>query len=241
MCAVQLEVRNIAKTFDSGLLSKKPKPVLKNVSFEVHSGHTFGIVGESGIGKTTLGKIMAGVENATTGEIFFHGESLEKMTKEEFSRFRHKVQMLFQDPEGSLNPKKTIQKSLNEILNLIKMPLRDRKFAIANILQTVGLSSEILSRYPNQISGGQNQRVALARILMLEPEVIILDEPTSALDISVQAQILNLLKALQKMKGLTYVFISHDRDVIKFMCHDIGIIDQGYLVQEFPSRHPGRR
>ncbi len=241
MCAVQLEAREIAKTFNSGLLSKKPKSVLKNVSFEVHSGHTFGIVGESGTGKTTLGKIMAGIESTTTGKIFFHGESLEEMTKEGFSRFRHKVQMLFQDPEGSLNPKKTIQKLLNDILNLIKMPLRKRKIATENILQTVGLSSEILSRYPNQISGGQNQRVALARILMLEPEVIILDEPTSALDISVQAQILNLLRGLQKEKGLTYVFISHDMDVIKFMCHDIGIIEQGYLVQEFASRHPEHR
>jgi len=229
MCAVQLKIRDIAKTFESGLLSKKPKSVLKNISFEVHEGRTFGIVGESGTGKTTLGKIMVGIERATTGEIFFHGESLEKMTKEGFSRFRRKVQMLFQDPEGSLNPKKTIQKSLDEILNLIKMPPGDRKSAIANILQTVGLSSEILARYPDQVSGGQNQRIALARILLLDPEIIILDEPTSALDISVQAQILKLLKELQKQKNLTYVFISHDRDVINFMCHSIGAIQNGRL------------
>ncbi len=121
------------------------------------------------------------------------------------------------------------------------MPLGDRKSAIANILQTVGLSSEILARYPNQISGGQNQRIALARILLLEPEIIILDEPTSALDISVQAQILNLLKELQVQKGLTYVFISHDRDVINFMCHDIGVIEQGNLVLESPSINQGHR
>jgi peptide/nickel transport system ATP-binding protein len=229
MCAVHLEVRNIAKTFESGLLPKKSKSVLENISFEVHLGRTFGIVGESGTGKTTLGKIIVGIEKATTGKIFFHGESLEKMTKEAFSFFRRKVQMLFQDPEGSLNPKKTIQKSLHEILNLIKTPQDDRKSALVNILHTVGLSSEVMPRYPNQISGGQNQRIALARILLLEPEIIILDEPTSALDISVQAQILNLLKHLQKQKDLTYIFISHDRDVIKFMCHDIGTIKNGNL------------
>lgn len=236
MCAIQLEVRDIAKTFESGLFSKKPKSVLKNISFEVHLGQTFGIVGESGAGKTTIGKIIAAVEQPTSGEIVFHGKTLAKMKKVEFSFFRRKVQMLFQDPEGSLNPKKTIQKSLDEILNLIKMPLGDRKSALANILQTVGLSSEILARYPNQISGGQNQRIALARILLLEPEIIILDEPTSALDISVQAQILNLLKELQVQKGLTYVFISHDRDVINFMCHDIGVIEHGNLTIP-PDKH----
>ena len=241
MCAVQLEVRDIAKTYDSGVFAKKPKSVLKNISFKVHLGQTFGIVGESGTGKTTIGKIIAAIEQPNSGEIVFHGNSLAKMKKAEFSFFRRKVQMLFQDPEGSLNPKKTIQKSLDEILNLIKMPPGDRKSAIANILQTVGLSSEILARYPNQISGGQNQRIALARIFMLEPEIIILDEPTSSLDISVQAQILNLLKELQVQKGLTYVFISHDRDVINFMCHDIGVIEQGKIVQEFPSINWERR
>ncbi|UCE41634.1 MAG: ABC transporter ATP-binding protein [Candidatus Aminicenantes bacterium] len=229
MCAVQLEVRNIAKTFESGVFAKKPKSVLENISLKVHLGQTFGIVGDSGSGKTTLGKIMVGIEKATTGQILFYGKPLEKMTKEAFSGFRRKVQMLFQDPEGSLNPKKTIQKSLDEILFLIKMPLDARTRAIESILQTVGLPTEVLTRYPNQISGGQNQRIALARILLLEPEIIILDEPTSALDISVQAQILNLLKELQKQKGLTYVFISHDRDVIEFMCHDVGTLAQGNL------------
>ena len=229
MCAVQLELRDITKTFKSSVYAKKSKSVLENISFKVHLGQSFGVVGESGSGKTTIGKIIAAVEQPTSGEIFFHGNALAKMKNTEFSFFRRKVQMLFQDPEGSLNPKKTIQKSLDEILNLIKMPLGSRKGTITNILQTVGLSPEILARYPNQISGGQNQRIALARILMLEPEIIILDEPTSSLDISVQAQILNLLKELQVQKGLTYVFISHDRDVINFMCHEIGIIENGRL------------
>jgi len=227
MCAVQLEVRNIAKTFETGLFSKKPKSIFKDISFEVQRGRTFGIVGESGTGKTTLGKIIAAVEQPTSGEILFHGHSLAQMKKEEFSIFRRKVQMLFQDPEGSLNPNKTIQKSLLEILNLINIPPSERKSVLENILQTVGLSSEVLVRYPSQISGGQNQRIALARILLLDPDVIILDEPTSALDISIQAQILNLLKNLQQQKSIAYVFISHDMDVINFMCHDIGIIEHG--------------
>jgi len=211
------------------LMRKKSKPVLDNISFKIHEGQTYGIVGESGTGKTTLGKIIAAIEKPTSGEIFFRGNALAQMTREEFLHFRKKVQMLFQDPEGSLNPKKTIQKSLDEILNLVKMRQRHRKDAVANIFHTVGLSQDIMTRYPRQISGGQNQRIALARILLLEPEIIILDEPTSALDISVQAQILYLLKDLQKQKNLTYLFISHDIDVIKFMCHDIGRIQDGSL------------
>ncbi len=227
MCAVQLEVRSIAKSFESGLLSKKTKVVLKNISFEVREGTTFGVVGESGIGKTTLGKIIAAIEKPSAGDILFHGIPLARMKKKDFFLFRRKVQMLFQDPESSLNPKKTIQKSLNEILDLIRMPKRAGTAAIPDILRTVGLTTEVLLRYPKQLSGGQNQRIALARILLLEPEVLILDEPTSSLDISVQAQILNLLKDIQNQKGLTYIFISHDRDVIEFMCHDVGIIERG--------------
>jgi peptide/nickel transport system ATP-binding protein len=226
MCAVQLEVRNLAKTFESGMFAKKPKSVLKNISLKVHKGQTLGIVGESGTGKTTLGKILVGIEKPTAGEILFHGKPL---TKETISGFRRKVQMLFQDPEGSLNPKKTILKSMDEILELIKMPQKNRNTAMENIFHTVGLSMEVLTRRPSQISGGQNQRVALARILLLEPEIIILDEPTSALDISVQAQILHLLKELHTLKGLAYIFISHDRDVIQFMCSDIGTIQNGSL------------
>ncbi len=229
MCAVQLEVRNISKTYETGLLSRKHTSILKDISFRVEKGQTFGIVGESGTGKTTLGKIIAAVEKPTTGEIFFQGKALREILKREFLSFRPRIQMMFQDPEGSLNPKKTILKSLDEVLNLIKIPKEDRIAAIQNIFETVGLSEEIFVRYPNQLSGGQNQRVTLTRILLLEPEIIILDEPTSALDISVQAQMLNLLKDLQQKKGLTYIFISHDIDVIRFMCHDIGVIKNGRL------------
>ncbi len=230
MCAVQLEVRNISKAYATGLFSRKTRFVLENISFHVQEGRTFGIVGESGTGKTTLGKIIAAIEKPTAGEVLFQGNTLAEMKRKKFLTFRRKVQMMFQDPEGSLNPKKTVRTSLNEVLKLIKIPKGTKEDAIQNSLLTVGLSREILVRYPNQLSGGQNQRVALARILLLEPEVIILDEPTSALDISVQAQILNLLKDLQQKKALTYIFISHDMGIIRFMCHDIGIIKNGKLL-----------
>jgi peptide/nickel transport system ATP-binding protein len=229
MCAVQLEVRNISKTYETGLFSRKRTSILKDIWFRVEKGQTFGIVGESGTGKTTLGKIIAAVEKPSTGEILFQGNALREIRKREFLSFRPRIQMMFQDPEGSLNPKKTILKSLDEVLNLIKTPREARPAAIQNIFATVGLSEEILLRYPNQLSGGQNQRVTLTRILLLDPEIIILDEPTSALDISVQAQMLNLLKDLQQKKELTYIFISHDIDVIRFMCHDIGVIKNGRL------------
>lgn len=229
MCAVHLEVRRISKTFQTGLSGRKSHYVLENISFEVQKGQTFGIVGQSGTGKTTLAKIIAALDKPTHGEILFQRKPLNDMGKEEFSKFRKKVQMMFEDPEGSLNPKKTIRKSLEEVIDLIKTPGENRARVIKKSLQTVGLDEEILARYPHQISGGQNQRVVLARILLLEPEIIILDEPTSALDISVQAQILNLLKHLQKQKGLTYIFISHDLEVITFMCHRTGLIENGHL------------
>lgn len=235
MCAVQLEVQQISKTFHAGLLKRKPEYILENISFEVRRGQTFGIVGESGTGKTTLGKIIAAIEKPTGGQTLFQGRPLSKMTKREFSVFRKKVQMLFQDPEGSLNPKKTIQKSLEEVLNLAEFPREKWTNSIKKSLQTVGLDEEILVRYPSEVSGGQNQRVALARILFVDPEIIVLDEPTSALDISVQAQILNLLKDLQRQRGLTYVFISHDMDVIKWMCHEISLIENKRLSLITPS------
>ncbi len=229
MCAVQLEVQKISKTFRTGLFAHKPENILENVSFKVQGGQTFGIVGESGTGKTTLGKIIAAIEKPSGGQVLYQGQSLNKITKREFSIFRKKVQMMFQDPEGSLNPKKTIQKSLEEVLNLAELPREKWTDTIKKSFQTVGLDEEILVRYPSEVSGGQNQRVALARILFLDPEIIVLDEPTSALDISVQAQILNLLKDLQRQRGLAYVFISHDMNVIKFMCHEISLIKNGQL------------
>jgi peptide/nickel transport system ATP-binding protein len=233
MCALQLDVLHVSKAFQAGLFNRKPKCILENISFGVQKGQTFGIVGDSGTGKTTLGKIIAAIDKPTRGNVLYKGRSLKDMKKEEFSAFRKKVQMMFQDPEGSLNAVKTIRRSMEEVLSLIKIPRRNWKGSIEESFKTVGLDQEILVRYPREVSGGQNQRVALARILLLDPELIIFDEPTSALDISVQAQILRLLRELQERKGLTYIFISHDMDVIKFMCHRIGVLKNRSL--KFPT------
>ncbi len=234
MCAFQLNARTISKSFKTGILFKKSVDILEEVTFGIKKGETYGIVGESGTGKTTLGRIIAGLEKPSEGNIFFHGQDIHKMERKESIRFRRKVQMMFQDPEGALNPKKTIQKSLDEILGLVGISTRERALKIKDILETVGLTADVLCRYPHQLSGGENQRVVLARILLLEPEMIILDEPTSALDISVQAQILHLLRHLQERRGLSYLFISHDMDVVRFMCHGIGRLQDGRLSEVRP-------
>ena len=186
-------------------------------------------MGESGTGKTTLAKIAAGLEKASKGKVLYKDKEISGMTKEEFSRFRRNVQMVFQNPESSLNPRKSLSSSLKEVADLKRIPKMDRKEAVRNILQRVGLQKDILSRFPHQVSGGENQRIALARVLLLEPQIVILDEPTSALDISVRAQILHLLKSLQSEKGLAYVLISHDLDVIRFMSHSISLLREGSL------------
>jgi len=230
MPAVQLAVEHVSKAFGSGLLGRKRKPVLADISFTVKKGKSFGIMGESGTGKTTLGKILAGIENPSSGEVRFQGRDVFDMDSKSYTGFRRKVQMLFQDPEGSLNPQKTVGRALSEVLRLIRVPGEEWKKRIGDILETVGLTEEILVRFPSQLSGGQNQRIALARILLIEPELIVLDEPTSALDLSAQAQILHLLKSLQDQRSISYVFISHDREVIAFMCPTFGRIADGRLL-----------
>jgi len=230
MPSVPLKIENVSKSFDTGVLRKKrTSDFLQNISFEVKTGETLGIMGESGTGKTTLAKIAAGLEKASRGKVLYKGKEISGMTKEEFSRFRRNVQMVFQNPESSLNPRKSLSSSLKEVADLKRIPKMDRKEAVRNILQRVGLQKDILSRFPHQVSGGENQRIALARVLLLEPQIVILDEPTSALDISVRAQILHLLKSLQSEKGLAYVLISHDLDVIRFMSHSISLLREGSL------------
>jgi len=223
-------MENVSKSFDSGVLRRKRTgDFLKNISFEVKTGETLGIMGESGTGKTTLAKIAAGLERASRGKVLFEGENIAAVNRKEFSRYRRAVQMVFQNPESSLNPRKRIATSLEEVTELKGISKKDRREAILDILRKVGLPFEVLSRFPQQLSGGENQRVTLARVLLLEPRIIILDEPTSALDISVRAQILHLLKTLQKEKGLAYLLISHDLDVIRFMSHRISLLRDGAL------------
>lgn len=230
MSSLSLKAENIAKAYRHGWPHKMKKYVFEGVSFEVQRGETLGIMGGSGTGKTTLGKVVAGIEKATGGEIFFGGKRIAELGKEEYARFRKKVQIVFQNPEESLNPKKTIERSLYQVLQLIGTPKDKRSEILRNTLRTVDLSEDLLCRYPYQISGGQNQKVALARVLLLEPDFIIFDETTSALDISVRAQILRLLRDWQDQKKTGYIWISHEREVVDFMADRVAALKNGRLV-----------
>jgi len=211
--------KDLGKIYESGLIFKKRNLLFQDISLEIEEGRTLGLMGPSGIGKTTLGMIMAGMERPTSGHVCYQGKDIEDLKGKELVAFRRQVQMVFQDPQGSLNPRKSIERSIHEVLSLLGIPGREWQERTKEALEKVGLSEELLCRYPSQISGGQCQRVALGRVLLLHPKVMILDEPTSALDISVQAQILNLLKDIQRDMGLGYLLISHQPEVIGFMAH----------------------
>lgn len=222
-----LKAVDLGKTYESGLIFKRQHSIFQNISLQIQEGRTLGLMGASGSGKTTLGLILAGLQRPSSGSVLFRGEDIQRLQGNELLAFRRGVQMVFQDPEGSLNPMKSIEKSINEVLALLKVPKNEWHKEAINSLERVGLSDEILCRYPSQISGGQSQRVALSRVLLLSPKVIILDEPTSALDISVQAQVLNLLKDLQRDLGLSYLLISHHPEVIRFMAHENMVLTSG--------------
>ncbi|RQW79638.1 MAG: ATP-binding cassette domain-containing protein [Methanothrix sp.] len=226
-----LKAEGISMIHESGLFHKTRREIFRNVSLELDGGKTIGLMGDSGSGKTTLARIMAGLEKPATGRVLFRGKDIAFLRGKEQGDFQRSVQMVFQDPEGSLNPRKSIGRSIHEVLGLLKVPKREWLERTSDILQTVGLSEELLCRYPGQVSGGQNQRIALARVLLLEPKVMILDEPTSALDISVQAQVLSLLRELQKNRGLGYLLVSHQPEVMRNMAHEVFVLNNGCLVQ----------
>ena len=227
-----LKAENIGMTYESGLIIKKRHSIFQGISLEIEEGHTLGLIGPSGAGKTTLGMILAGLERPSSGCVLYRGEDIWKLKGINYLAYRRGVQMVFQDPEGSLNPRKSIERSIHEVLRYINIPRREWKDKARQALEMVGLPEELLCRYPGQISGGQSQRAALSRVLLLNPKVIILDEPTSALDISVQAQILVLLKDLQKNLGLAYLLISHQPEVIDFMAHNKAVLESGGIRHE---------
>ncbi len=212
---------------------KKKTLVLKavdDVSFRVERGETFGLVGESGSGKTTAGRTILRLYEPTAGKVLFKGVDIFKLSKEEFRKIRPKMGIIYQDPYSSLNPRMTV-------FDIIAEPLREYgcqklEERIIKLLKDVGLGEEHARRYPDELSGGQCQRVAIARALALDPELIVLDEPTSALDVSVQAQVLNLLEELQKERGISYLFISHDLGVIRYLSRRVGVMYLGKLMEE---------
>ncbi len=225
---MSLKAEKLSKTYETGLLGKG-KCIFRDVSFELEPGKTFGLMGPSGEGKSTLGRITAGLERPTEGAVLHNGSPLSGMKKTEHATFRRRVQMMFQDPTDAFNPRKRIEHSVFEVLKLLDTPETERIRRTKEMLKTIGLPEEVLARCPAQLSGGQLQRLALGRILLLEPEYIVLDEPTSALDVSVQAQILHLLKKVQTEQGIGYLLISHDEAVVRFMSEKMGMLEGGKL------------
>jgi len=236
MNEVLLQVNHLKKYFPlkGGIFGKEIGNVqaVDDISFVVHKGETLGIVGESGCGKSTTGRMLMGLTEPTDGEVIFNGTNLTSLSNREMRAVRRELQMVFQDPFASLNPRHTVEKILEEPLIVHKIGNRhERKKMVADMLDTVGLSSYHAKRYPHQFSGGQRQRIGIARALMTKPQLIIADEPVSALDVSIQSQVLNLLQTLQKEFGLTYIFIAHDLAVIRHISDRIGVMYLGRLIE----------
>ena len=224
-----LSLEKVGKSFSSDGRKKQIEPLFQEVSLTIKAGEILGIMGHSGVGKTTLGRIIAGLEKHFSGKVLFQDKDVSRLPNQEYRQYRRRVQMIFQDPEGSFNPQKTLRRSLLDVLKLIQCPSERWVEVLNRSLFEVGLNHDVLERYPYQLSGGMNQRAALARVLLLEPELIILDEPTSALDVTIQAQILTLLKRLKDDRKLSYILISHNNQVIGSMSDRTGVLKNGRL------------
>lgn len=236
--SVILEVNDVKKyfSFAKGLVKKKTFNVkaVDGVSLEILKGETVGLVGESGSGKTTLARLILGLTHPTENSIFFEGEDIFKASKKDLLKIRKKMSVVFQDPASSLNPRATVRDSLIRPLQLYGFNDEEIESVLEETIEKVSIGKELLNRYPHQLSGGQQQRASIARAIMLRPELIVLDEPTSALDVSVQAQILNLLLDLQHDYNLTYLFITHNLSVVRYISDRIGVMYLGKLMELAP-------
>ena len=244
--AIILEVKNLNKTFflKEGFFGKRAVPAVKQVSFRLPKGKTLGLVGESGSGKTTVGLTLMRLHEATSGEVLFEGRDLLALTEREMMAYRRRIQIIFQNPYASLNPRFTVGQILVEPMRIHKIGAdeRERVQMAFQLLARVGLPEQSFYKYPHEFSGGQRQRIAIARCLTMKPDVLICDESVSALDVSVQAQVLNLLQDLQDEYGLSYIFISHDLAVVKYISDQVMVMNNGEIVEMADSdeiyRHP---
>jgi peptide/nickel transport system ATP-binding protein/oligopeptide transport system ATP-binding protein len=244
-----LEVVGLTKVFTSGILRRKSVTAVKGISFKIGKGCTLGLVGESGCGKSTVARLILRLIEPTAGQVIFNGVDLCRLEARQLRKLRPKMQIIFQDPDTALNPRWKIKKSLAEPLRLHRLARgREVTERVLELIKTVGLQPEHLNRYPFELSGGQIQRVALARVLALQPELIVADEPTSSLDVSVQAQILSLFKDLQRRRRFTCVFITHDLNVARWMSDRVAVMYRGKIVEEGETenifgnaRHPYTR
>jgi oligopeptide transport system ATP-binding protein len=232
-----LQVRNLTKQFPikSGLLFERTVGhvnAVDDVSFDIFRGKTLGLVGESGSGKSTTGYCVLQVLRPTSGSVLYDGRELTEVSGEELRRTRRRMQLVFQDPHSSLDPRMTVGDIVEEPLAIHRVATRrERRNRVRELLDTVGFDPSFTNRYPHEFSGGQRQRIGIARALALSPDLLVLDEPVSALDVSIQAQILNLLKDLQREFGLTYLFIAHDLAVVRTMSDRIAVMNDGKIVE----------
>ena len=234
--AALLQVESLSKRYllPRERLFKAPQFVqaLDTVSLTVHAGRSLGIVGESGSGKSTLARLIMALERPSAGRVLMLGRDLNQLPAAQLTAARRDFQMVFQDPYGSLDPRQSVARIVAEPLSMIEPSRASQRQQVAQVLDAVGLRASDLDKYPHEFSGGQRQRIAIARALVTRPRLIVADEPVSALDVSVQAQVLNLLAALQSQFGVTFILISHDLSVVDHLCDDIAVLYQGRIVEQ---------
>lgn len=231
-----IEINHISKHYKMGFFGKKQHNIVNDVSFVICQGTTYGLIGKSGSGKTTIMKMIMGLTSIDSGEILFKNRQITDWLRHSNQEYRRSCQMLFQNPLQSIYPKFLAQEAIQEVVNIHKLSFLNTEQEVKNILDMVRLSTNILKRRVTELSGGELQRLCLARILLVKPELILLDEPTTQLDTSAQFQVMTILKELQQEKHLSYLFVSHDIDLMKYLAHDIGVIESGRLIETGPSR-----